>query len=199
MSKSHFSHKIKNIKEYIKTINYIYNDGNKGPYGSHAIVLTTCKNTKCTKCTKCTKYIFKIEGGIECCEKICCYFSENTIGSSARIFAGLTTKLAKTVAKYIRKEIDTEIDKEIDTEIDTEIDKEIDTEIDKENDKKIDNIHIYESTDDFQIVMEINLVNKKKINFIMTNDHNGYYPHKVWLDVYENGDTKPIRVVNTII
>jgi DNA mismatch repair ATPase MutS len=165
MSETHFSHKIKNIKEHIKTIDYIYNDGNKGPHGSHAIVLTTCKNTKYTK------YIFKIAGGIECCEKIGCFFSENEIGSSARISARLSTKLAKTVAKYISKDIDTEID----------------------------NIHIYETSDIFQMVMEINLVNKKKINFIMYNDHNGYYPHRVWLDVYENGDSKPIRVVNTAI
>jgi hypothetical protein len=63
------------------------------------------------------------------------------------------------------------------------------------------NIHIYEINDDGGglMVMKINLEDNKQFHFVMYNYHNGYYPHSVWLNVYENDDIQPMRVLNTCI
>jgi len=70
-------------------------------------------------------------------------------------------------------------------------------EVNKYNGDKIENINIYEPERESSMVMEINLENDKKFNFVMFNCHNGYYPHDVCLNVYENGDIKPMRVFYT--
>jgi len=64
------------------------------------------------------------------------------------------------------------------------------------------NIHIYEikGSDGCRLmVMKINLEDNKQFHFVMYNFHNGYYPHSVWLNVYENYDTQPMQVLNTCI
>ena len=68
------------------------------------------------------------------------------------------------------------------------------------------NIHIYEikNTNEYDdvsglMVMKINLEDDKQFHFVMYNYHNGYYPHSVWLNVYENNDNQPMRVLKTCI
>jgi hypothetical protein len=75
-------------------------------------------------------------------------------------------------------------------------------EIDNYIGKEIDTINIFKipsvkSEYGGSIVMEINLENNNKCHFVMYNFHNGKCPHNIVLNVYENNESNPIRVLKT--
>ena len=74
--------------------------------------------------------------------------------------------------------------------------------------KAIDNIRIYEHYNqrgyDFtkkikKMIMTITFCDGRAIHLVFTNEHNGYYPQDVQLQLYENSDAEPLTIVKTCI
>lgn len=161
-----FIHKIANINEHIKNIEY------KNQKENYEITITTCKKNK---------FIFCMGNEQLCCEEFGWYFSTSPITDTKNKLVKeqkyKNNKLPKDIKQYINKQI-------------------ININIYERNDNENNSTKDYVGD---EMVMEINLEGNNKINFVMYNYHNGYYTHSVWLDVAENGDTKTMRVVKTVI
>jgi len=77
-------------------------------------------------------------------------------------------------------------------------------EIDNYIGKTIETINVYKIPSDKSeyggsIVMEINLENNKTCNFVMYNFHNDKCSHDILLNIYENGDIKPMKILKTYL
>lgn len=121
-----------------------------------------------------TKYEFCISDEQKCCERVGSYYAEDI------------SKSEKNNKELYNKEL-----------------------YNKFIGDTIDNIYFYESMDmepcenehntRFSIIMQINLNNGKCFYFVIYSEHNGSYSRDVWLNVYENGDITPIRVIDTCV
>ena len=62
----------------------------------------------------------------------------------------------------------------------------------------INKMEILHNKDKYDIILKIYLENDIS-KFGYYNYHNGYYPHKIILNLFENAYTNPIKMLNTYL
>lgn len=63
----------------------------------------------------------------------------------------------------------------------------------------IKNIEIIHNKDKYDITLKFIFENNKSIRFGYYNFHDGFYPHRVFFTLFENGDENGMNILNTYL